>query len=31
MMWFIPRIRASVVYKRVRRISMHLILRVTLG
>ncbi len=31
MMWFLPRISVSVVYKRVRRTSVILILRVKLG
>ncbi|CAO4151254.1 hypothetical protein PKCBPO_03391 [Methylorubrum thiocyanatum] len=31
MMWFVPRIRVSVMFRRVRRTSVHLILRVSLG
>ena len=31
MVWFIPRIGVLVVVKRVRRTSLHLILRVKLG
>ncbi len=31
MVWFLPRSRVSVVYKRVRRIRVVLILRVQLG
>jgi hypothetical protein len=31
MMWFVPRISVSVLFKRVRRTSVTLILRVKLG
>ncbi|KAB7782993.1 hypothetical protein F8B43_4287 [Methylorubrum populi] len=31
MMWLVPRIRVSVMFRRVRRTSVHLILRVSLG
>lgn len=30
-MWFVPRIRVSVMFRRVRRTSMHLVFRVSLG